>query len=741
MSFNPIEIKKGEAPDFDNGEEKQAERNPLTKFYDLAVSKKTASQMSKAETYKAMEELCAIISTEPSGILQADMMDTLANLFEVKRTVISTAVRKAAKRGGSHQLDLIRPEDDIPEWVSMEQLYANGFVMNNGSNQDRIGIYFKGDNRPVIRLTNFTVKPLYFIMDPLNPRRLVEVYNGHKTYVLELSARAFVSQDSFEVEVTGKPGFYTEPGFAKIQYKKLVNWINENTRTVYELKTLGWQSEGFFAFTNKVVTSDGALVEYDEYGIAEIAGVGYLSPSVGKLHLDVREEDSIYENDRYLQYHQSPVSFQEWARMFCTVYDDHAPFGLAFLFIAMYKDVVSKVTKIPIKYFYGPKGSGKSAMAESMMWFFFSGKNSDGKLIQGYNLNPGQGTHFSFFSRLQRFRNVFMLYNEHDPTVNEPWKRGAFKASYDGEGREVGTGDSGKKRKTEIQKVQCVLGLAGQYLDTQDDGALLSRSVPSKFSLEKNKHRTDEQKAMWQKLTDIEHKGISSLVTNLLTQRNLVQSKFKEEFWAIQSGVVKELRSKRMIVEARLLNNYCLCMALIKILEKPLSLPFTYDSFYNQCIIRLIEQARLLKDNNILTAFWNTVEVLLSDSHIRQGYQFDIRKVQQVSLKEDGERTIKHFVEPTEVVYLRLNLLHDKYAKRFREITGKQAPDTDTVATYLKDQPYFIGLCPGHQFKDMNTSCYLVNYTELKMVGVVLEKLNTEIEQDAEEVDPKDLPF
>jgi hypothetical protein len=76
MSFNFTEIKKGEAPDLDSAEEKQAERNPLTKFYDLAQSKKTASQTSKAETYKAIEELCAIISTEPSGILSSSVRMT-----------------------------------------------------------------------------------------------------------------------------------------------------------------------------------------------------------------------------------------------------------------------------------------------------------------------------------------------------------------------------------------------------------------------------------------------------------------------------------------------------------------------------------------------------------------------------------------------------------------------------------------------------------------------------------------
>lgn len=741
MSFEFNEVKKGQPVDTDIEAEKQPERNPLTEFYELAKRKHTACT-SALEKTKALEELCAIISTEPSGLMQHDMIEVLVAMFEKKHTLISSAVRKAAKRKGVNQLQLIRPEDEVPEWVNRETLYCNGFVMNNTENKDRIGIYFKSDNVPVIRLTNFVVKPLYFIMDPLNSRRLIEIYNGYKRYTIELSNRAFVSQDAFEVEVTGRPGFYTEPGFTKIHYKKLVNWINENTSIVYELKTLGWQSEGFFAFSNKVVTADGDLVDYNEEGIATVNGTGYLSPSIGNLNTDIRDEDNINENDRYLAYHHSPISFQQWSKLFCDVYDEHAPFGISFILISAYKDICSKVTKIPLKYFYGPKGSGKSAMAESMMWFFFSGKNSEGKLIQGYNLNPGQGTPFSFFSRMRRFRNVFMLFNEHDPTTNESWKRGAFKSSYDGEGREVGSGETGKKRKTEIQKVECVVGIAGQYLDTQDDGSLLSRSVPSKFSLEKNKARTDEQKELWKKLNEYEYKGISGLLVEVLKLRKKVTEKLKEEFWAIQSGLVVKLRQRNMIVEARLLNNYSLCLALIKITGKDLSLPFSYDEFYNQCQVRLMEQAKLLKDNNVLSGFWSTLEVLVSDGFLRAEYHFAIKSTESVKVKQDGEVSTKFWNgEKREVLYLRMNILHDKYAKRYRELTGKQAPDIDTLTTYLKDQPYFIGLCPAFNFKDANTSCYMVLYDELKLNDVVLEKIYTPDEDEPKFDGTDDLPF
>ncbi len=633
------------------------------------------------------------------------------------------------------------PDDELPPWVDVKTLYTDGFVMKRGvkgeSDKDRIGIYFKTESKPVTRLTNYVVKPLYLVMDALNSRRMIEVYNGVRNSVIELPSRAFTSQDAFETEIIARGAYYSEPGFGKPQYKRLANWLTENMMMVHELKTLGWQPEGFFAFSNKIIVPGKDIIAYDDYGIAKVDDHAFLSPGVSKINVDVRAEDNIYENDLYLKHQSSPITFKEWADMFFSVYDEHAPFGMAFIFISAFKDIVTKTTKCPLAYFFGPKGSGKSAMAESMMWFFFSGKNAEGKLIQGYNLNPGQGTPFSFFSRLQRFRNVFMLYNEYDPNTVEFWKKGAFKSAYDGEGREVGSGDTGKKRKTEIQKVQCVPGIAGQYLDTTDDGSVLSRSVIFKFSLEKNKQRTDEQKKLWEKLNDLEHKGISSLAADLYKYRDIVAKNLKDIFWTEQSRMNKDLRKRQVIAEARILNNYSLCLAVMKIMSAHLEMPFDYNHFYTVCLNRCLEHARLISDNNVLKGFWNTIEILVSDGILRDSYHFKISDETSLRVKTDNKVDSILLPEEKKVVYIQMKLLHDKFAKRYREIHNKVAPDVDTLVTYLKDQPYYLGMCPSVRFKQTNTSAYMVDYSGLEDLGINLIKWYVDESEAVAENEPQ----
>jgi hypothetical protein len=399
-------------------------------------------------------------------------------------------------------------------------------------------------------------------------------------------------------------------------------------------------------------------------------------------------------------------------------------FGISFVFIAAFKDLVTKIAKCPHLYCYGPKGSGKSEFAESLMYFFFSGKNSDGKLIQSYNLNPGQGTPFSFFSRQERFRNVLMCWNEYDPNSIEFWKKGAFKSSYDGEGREVGSGDTGKKRKTKIQKTNCVNMLVGQYLDTTDDGAVLSRSIICKFSEEKNKSRPSAEKEVFRELKEYEQKGLSSLVADLYTSRHVVANKLKDAFWLWQKNITDDMSSQGKQIESRLLSNYSLAIAITDIMSKQLTLPFQLDHMVATAKRRMIAQSDLLRDNNALNNFWRVVEALFDDGFLQEAIHFKVRTEYRVNIQRTiGKTEPYQWPDKRQLLYLRFNLIYEKFAKRYREVYNKTAPDQETLLVYLKDQKYFLGLCPSTSFKDKKTSAYVLYYETLNTeMGVNLTK-------------------
>lgn len=690
-------------------------------------------------TSAAITESATLLAKLPNQ-LQRDMyVQQLCKEFKLKEKQFKTALTdKLQQQSGS-----LFPDDEIPKWVNLSGFYNDGFVMNNNKDKDRVGIYFKTESRAIVRLTNYIIKPLYFIMDQKNPRRLIEMYNGSKSYIIELPKEAMTKPAIFEDYISSRPGFWSEEGFGKNHFKRLSIWINANTQTVFELKKLGWQPEGFFALTDKIVVpskihQNGTLqgvISYNEYGFAPVGETNYLSPAVSKMNNDFRQDENMYENDLYLKYAESPITFAEWAKLFCEVYgtgsdadgkpelDQHGAFGIAFIFLSAFMDIVTRTAKKPKPYFYGPKGSGKSTIGESMMWFFFSGKDAKGKLIQGFNLSPGQSSPYSFFNSGERFRNVFRLYNEFDPQNIEPWKRSAFKSDYDGEGRDMGSGESFKNRKTEISRMTCVAGIAGQYLDTADDAAMLSRCVPFKFSLEKNNALTQEQKALWKKLNDYENEGICSLACALYEHRDTVQKQFAEVFWSQNNKLTADMRKRHYVPETRVVNNYSVCLALILIMQECVPLPFTYEDFYLQCLHRAIEQTKLLKDNNILSSFWSMMEVIFAEGHFEEGLHFKIKEVTEVRLREGNEDVYKKLSKPTKVLYLRINMIHDKISIRHKVKTGKEFPSEDSISTYLKDQGYYIGSTRVEYFRDMNTNSFVLNYDLMTTAGVVvLEK-------------------
>lgn len=629
------------------------------------------------------------------------------------------------------QFGAINEEDDrLPKWVNVNQLYTEGFVMNSDVANDRIGIYYKGENKPVERLTNYIVNPLFFVRDPYNSRRLIEVYNGRKNVVVELPNRAFIAQDVFETEIVGRGAFYSEPGFAKPAFKRLVNWLSENMLDVHSLNTLGWQSEGFFAFSNLALDcteSNMTVNEYNEFGIVKISDKSYLSEGASKLNDDNRLEDNPFENDMYLKYVESKLNFSNWASLFHKVYEEDAMYGIAFVFIAAFKDLVTKIAKCPLLYCYGPKGSGKSEFAESLMFFFFSGKNADGKLIQGYNLNVGQGTPFSFFSRMERFRNTLMLYNEYDPNTIEPFKKGAFKSAYDGEGREVGSGESGKKRKTKIQKTNCVAILAGQYLDTTDDGSVLSRSIPCKFSLERNKSRTDIDKQNFRDLKEFEHEGLSGILSEIYAHRNYIVENLKETYWATSKELNDAMKKEGKNIEARLMSNYTLITSILKLMSQQLQLPFTMNEVKLSIKRRMTTQAELLKDNNVLNSFWRVVESLYDDGQLTEGLHFKVKTLQVVEIQSGSARVDFDLEGNVQIMYIRFNAIYERFARKYREVYNKTATDQDTLITYLQDQNYYLGLNPGSSWKDKKTSSYVLIYDLLK------KEMNVSFEKEGEE--------
>lgn len=656
----------------------------------------------------AIKSIATLLGLISDDVKRDFYIERICKLHKIKPAKLNAQIDSMQEK--STQI-LEENEVALPAWVKdKDEFFSTGFAARiDGLNT---GYYFGSSTQRLTKLTNFVINPLFHIYSKENNKRMIEITNGKTTKILEMPSRAMISVDQFENAIFDEGYFVTDGGFNKGHLKKLLgSWGEEKFPLCYELRTLGWQHEGFFAFSNYAF--NGELKKFNDMGMVEIHEKKWLSMSASKAQADVRSEDDIYENDKYLTYKEPSISFSEWSDLMVKVYGKNGWMGIAFAIMTIYRDLVFQVAKIPHLYAYGPVQAGKSEFGDSISNLFFN-------QMPAFNLN--QGTEYAFFSRMSRFRNCPNALNEFDENaIKEEWFR-AIKGAHDGEGREKGRG--GKEGKTKTQKIECTIILMGQYLSTKDDSSVLSRCIPLAFK-EQNE-RTEEQIQNFRKLKELEKKGISGCLVELLQLREIVKKGYPDTFAKIQRSLLDQFAADGRTVKSRILKNIAAPITIIELLADHLTLPFSKAEFFSYGKKMIEQVSNLVSESNTLSEFWRTAEFLLDRGDIHQDVEFKIEVQKSVKVMQDRENDQeKIFEEPRKLIYIRLGIIHTLFSDVFKRKNNKPAPNMESIRMYMRDQPYWIGTSSGSVFKTqdgkrMNTSSIVLDYDK---IGVNLERL------------------
>lgn len=624
------------------------------------------------------------------------------------------------------------PYKNLPENVDRNDVIKYGFFER--TDKYKTGYYFlNGSGGDGHQLTNFILKPLFHIYSPTDNRRMIAVNNGYVERILEMPSDKMLSVEFVCGTLFKEGNFVPRDGFAKGHLYKILNKIGDKFPICYEIKKLGWQPEGFFAFNNYIykpadhdndginnasATSPlqggqrgvGALEAYDEYGIAKIGDQRFLSPSIGKANDLIRNDESIFENDKYLTFKESPVNFEQWADLMVRTYDQNAWMAIPFAVATIMRDIIRQITKIPHLYLYGQVGSGKSEFGESVSYLFFSGKGTDGELYKPMNLN--QGTDYAFFNRMERFINVPNALNEFDENaIPDEWFR-AIKSAYDGEGREKGRKE---RDRATVQKINCTLILMGQYLGTKDDNSVLSRSLP--LPIRKVDDRPEVQVKDFNRLKELEKQGLSGILTEMMDWRPIFKKNFAEAFYKISRLMQDEVTTES--VPNRIVKNMACMMTVVHLVNEKIKLPFTDKEFFQYAREFMNNMAALIVKTSGISEFWSMMEYLLDRALIVDGFDFFIEARNHVILRPSRTEEIrKDFPAPRKLLFIRLSNIHKLYRENSRKTGNDAGLNESTLVLYMKEQPYYIGQAKSERFttpegKQIKTSCIVVDYEKL----------------------------
>jgi DNA primase len=264
-------------------------------------------------------------------------------------------------------------------------------------------------------------------MPALKAGILLQISNGWRKAVLDVPAKSIPSIDQFQAFTVSEGNFLIFGG--KAQWLRIASDLLQKFPRCIELKNLGWQPAGFFAYVDKIFTPGHGLAELDNWGIyyehsrhpsqnrgkrrGAAPAVNYLIPASCEAYRQLQQTgEDPYENDRHLSYNVSPVTFTRWAQQMHTVFHEKGTVGIAAVILSLFRDIIFDVdNNCPHIYAFGEPSSGKSKWAESITAVFFHRRSA-------FNLNSG--TDFAFFSYMQRYRNTPAHLNEFDIEVIKP---------------------------------------------------------------------------------------------------------------------------------------------------------------------------------------------------------------------------------------------------------------------------------------------------------------------------------
>lgn len=582
----------------------------------------------------------------------------------------------------------------LPQRVN-DDFFEYGFFEKDGS-------YFTlSKELEEIAVSNFTMRVL-FLIQAKNPKRVLEIKNVYgKSKILSIETNVLVSFSEFNKAIESQGNFLF---YGKEQHlMKIKSKLYKDEKPSVEIATLGWHTKGsFYSFANGL-WKEAKLHPIDEYGVVHYADMHYYIPYMNNLSGEHahQEDNEDYKNFCKFRYFDHKVSFKDWAKLFVEVFGDNGKIGLIYTISAIFRDIIfEKIRRFPHLFLFGQPGTGKSTMGTSLMNLF-------GIPQEAISLE-GESSGKSYMRKIGQFRNALVFLEEYKNTIDIK-KIGSLKNIYDGLGYE--TAVKSDDNRTKGYPVRSALMIAGQEMPTIDP-ALFTRCIMLEYTSK------TWQVEKFNELSLLERKGLTAVTCEIIDKgRRLVEANFEKTFDKIFKKLQADYQGK--LINDRLLRNNSILLAIMELISKDLTVPFTLDDL-TRISKELIEtQAALMNSSDDVQRFWDTVQYLYEMGSIQEGKEYQL----------DGD-----------TLYIRFSKIYPLYLEAFRRQYNKTGLAKETLINYIKaNKSLYRGEVKSKKFNYTNrdgtkqtivTSAYILVYNRL---NISLTVFNEEVEKNTHE--------
>ncbi|AWW32417.1 hypothetical protein DN752_20980 [Echinicola strongylocentroti] len=629
--------------------------------------------------------------------------------------------------------DDLEHQDHFNEYEYREQTFSYSYIEHKNciwyatfNNKDReIGFY---------KISNFVIRPLYLIKSKTDPKRLFEIKNifGVK-YIMDIPTKALVSLTEFQVFCESNGNFLFEG--SKQQFTKIKRKLYDETKDAEEVKMLGWQDEGFYAFANGSYNSRFSKV--DQYGIikhlveksAEEAEEKYFFiPAMSSIYKD--EKDQYDLEKKFVFIPRPEVKFSDWAQLFHDVYGENGVVGLSFYISSLFRDMIySRFKFFPHLFHFGPPGTGKSTMCWSIQYMF-------GLERKPFMLNAG--TAVGFHRTFAQFRNAVVWFDEYNNTIE--YKRVQdLKSAYDGAGHVKGewSASGGTSNKTTTTPVESACNISGQELPIADN-ALFKRCILLQY------YKTifsDEEKMRLTDLQKLQEKGLSHITGALMRFREKMEKEYFQVFDQVEKEIMEALEHDETI-ESRIIKNMAVVATTFKVLEHELPWPWNWPKMKEVIVKNIKSQNGLISNAKETNQFWDAVDYCISEGELKDGEDFKVEYCSSIKITVDRKPVERNLVPPQKVLFIRIATAHPKYMEALRKQGEKKGMDKGSLAHYLSHSPGFLGMVGSTRFKkgekSFTSNAYAFEYKGLEDQGYNFDRFDEE-EAEKEETEKKEM--
>lgn len=566
-----------------------------------------------------------------------------------------------------------------------KELNSQGFTKEQQSMIDEYGFFVRNHCYQIIsdsnggyrEVSNFELEPLFHIESTINAKRLYRLSNNRGVVrELEIAQRDLVSLSAFKIKVESFGNFLFTGNDSDLN--KIKRYLYEHTKTCREIEQLGWQKEGFWAWSNGTVDHTGELKQIDELGSVEVGKQWYYLPALSSFFA---ADTQLFQFERKFVHTPGQADIYTLASKMWKVYGDNAIVGLGYYMTTLFRDMVfRKFNHFPILNIFGERSSGKTEMAITLMQLF-------GKQGSGPNINTA--TIPAVADHLSRCCNAMVHFDEYKNSMDYD-KIEILKTFFDGGGRSRMNMDRDKKKET--LPVDCGLILTGQESTTADN-ALFTRVI---YLTVKKRIHSDEETEAYNDLKTYEKEGLTSITNQMLTLRDYVLANYEQQLANTDEELRQAVNVKR--VEDRILISWKMVLAMLRTIGQRVQLPWTYEHAVEVVATGIEQQQEAVTESNAVAQFWTVVETLLTNGDIETNYDIKIYfgKTGTKCYKGTGQNRRELSYDMTlDVLYLNRSRVFSLYAKHLKQTqnTKAQTADTDSMIRILAQQDEYMGEC------------------------------------------------